>query len=515
MKEDGPRHTRRELLRTGLAFGGGMLLQRAAPAFVPRRIGVPDGVQSGDVAEGRATIWARADAPGRLVVDWSEAESFQERRTVQGPAATAASDFTARVELTGLPPGAKIRYRVRFEDPSDPSAASEPVSGSFLTPFPGRDVLFAWSGDVCGQGWGIDPDRGGMLGWESMRRLEPEFFVHSGDTVYADVPLPREMPLPDGTLWRNLVTPAKAKVAETLEEFRGCHRYNRLDENLRRFSAEVPMVAQWDDHEVRNNWYPGQVLTDPAYKERRVDVLAARARQAFLEYHPIRASRRDPERIFRSYSRGPLLELFVLDERSFRARNSPNRQEREGLDTAFLGTRQVEWLKDRLRASRAVWKVIASDMPLGLIVGDGRSDFEAVANGDGPALGRELEIAGLLRFLKRHAIRNVVWLTADVHYAAAHHYQPARARFTEFEPFWEFVAGPLHAGTFGPGAMDDTFGPEVVYASSRPGMRQGRGPAEGDQFFGVVRIDRGTRAMTVSLNDIGGRERYRVTLPPV
>jgi len=72
-------------------------------------------------------------------------------------------------------------------------------------------------------------------------------------------------------------------------------------------------------------------------------------------------------------------------------------------------------------------------------------------------------VADLLKFIRDRRIRNVVWITADVHYCAAHHYDPARARFTEFDPFWEFVAGPLHAGTFGPGRLDDTFGPEARF----------------------------------------------------
>ena len=67
-----------------------------------------------------------------------------------------------------------------------------------------------------------------------------------------------------------------------------------------------------------------------------------------------------------------------------------------------------------------------------------------------PPLGRELEIARLLNFIEDNRIRNIVWLTADVHYTAAHFYHPARAQFTEFDPFWEFVSGPLNAGTFGP-----------------------------------------------------------------
>jgi alkaline phosphatase D len=134
----------------------------------------------------------------------------------------------------------------------------------------------------------------------------------------------------------------------------------------------------------------------------------------------------------------------------------------------FLGSIQLRWLKNKLQNSKATWKVIASDMPIGLIVPDGKSgNFENLANGDGPPLGREIELADLLRFIKQKNIRNVVWLTADVHYAAAHYYDPAKAQFTDFKPFWEFVAGPLNSGTFGPNKLDNTFGPQVKFKAYR------------------------------------------------
>ena len=65
-------------------------------------------------------------------------------------------------------------------------------------------------------------------------------------------------------------------------------------------------------------------------------------------------------------------------------------------------------------------------------------------------------------------MRNVVWLTADVHYCAAHYYDPARAVFRDFDGFWEFVAGPLNAGSFGPDTLDGTFGPQVVFSKAPP-----------------------------------------------
>jgi hypothetical protein len=63
-------------------------------------------------------------------------------------------------------------------------------------------------------------------------------------------------------------------------------------------------------------------------------------------------------------------------------------------------------------------KVIAADMPLGLLVGDGkhaegRGRFEGVANGDGPALSWELESRRLLSFIKSHRIANVTTSQAD------------------------------------------------------------------------------------------------------
>ena len=150
------------------------------------------------------------------------------------------------------------------------------------------------------------------------------------------------------------------------------------------------------------------------------------------------------------------------------------------------GAQQLAWLKSALRSSTAAWKVIASDLPIGLVVRDGATAYEAIANGDaGAPLGRELEIADLLRFMRQERIRNVIWVTGDVHYAAAHHYDPQRARFKEFDPFWEFVAGPLHAGTFGPSDLDDTFGPDVRFASVKPGSPGNRPPSDGLQFFGL------------------------------
>ncbi|MFT3953273.1 MAG: alkaline phosphatase D family protein [Piscinibacter sp.] len=51
------------------------------------------------------------------------------------------------------------------------------------------DLRFVWGGDTAGQGWGINPAFGGMKIYESMRQRAPRFFIHSGDTIYADGPI--------------------------------------------------------------------------------------------------------------------------------------------------------------------------------------------------------------------------------------------------------------------------------------------------------------------------------------
>lgn len=493
-----------------------------APAIVTAesaRVAMPQGVASGDVTGGRAVIWSRADRAARMFVEYSTTERFERPLRVPGPAALETSDFTARVILEDLPPGQRIFYRVLFQDLADIRRWSLPAHGSFATAPPAgatRNVTLAWSADTVGQGWGINPEWGGLRLYETMRAAQPDVFIHCGDTIYADQPVVAEVKLDDGGTWKNIVTEAKSKVAETLDEFRGNYRYNLLDEHMRRFNAEVSQVVMWDDHEVRDNWYWERDLSrDARYRVKSAALLAARARRAFLDYEPITPDVVDPERIHRVVPYGSLVDIFALDLRSYRGANTANRQTVLDEKSALFGASQLATLKTRLAASRATWKVIASDLPIGVIVRDSPDFYEAVANGEhGAPLGRELEIASLLRFIRDQKIRNVVWVTADVHYCAAHHYDPSRAVFTEFDPFWEFVAGPLNAGTFAPNAMDKTFGPEVKFTGTSASTKPNRPPSDGLQFFGTMTIDARTRAMTVGLRNLAGKVLYSVELPP-
>ena len=121
------------------------------------------------------------------------------------------TDFTARVELTGLPADQAIFYRVHFED-AQSGVASEPWFGHLRSvPQTRRDIRFVWSGDTVGQGFGINPDIGGMRIYEAMRLRLPDFFIHSGDTIYADGPVPAQLTTESGRVWRNITTKPRAK----------------------------------------------------------------------------------------------------------------------------------------------------------------------------------------------------------------------------------------------------------------------------------------------------------------
>jgi alkaline phosphatase D len=522
------RLSRRRMLH--LSAAGAAALALPAPFILRNRAalaatsdtalpGLPYGIASGDIGIDSAVIWSRSDRPARMIVEYATTEGFKDAKRIVGPAAMEDTDFTARLNLTELPADQEIFYRVSFEDLADLKTINGPLAGRFRTaPAERRNVNIVWSGDTVGQGWGINLDWGGMKLYEAMRQVQPDLFIHSGDNIYADGPLTAEVKLPDGSLWKNVTIEEKSKVAETLAEYRGNYKYNLMDENIRRFYAEVPGIFQWDDHETLNNWYPTEVLGEAekkkGYTVMSVPLLAARAKRAFLEYTPVALNATDGERIYRTIHYGPLLDIFVLDMRSYRGPNSPNRQGFASEATDFLGRPQVAWLKQALLRSRATWKIIAADMPIGLQVPDGDTDFEAIANGDGPALGREIETAGLLRFIKMNDIRNTVWLTADVHYCAAHHYDPNRAQFQDFLPFWEFVAGPANAGTFGPSKLDNTFGPQVMFQKAPPEGQENLPPSAGYQFFGQVGIEGATAVMTVRLRDVTGQELYKVDLEP-
>lgn len=497
--------SRRWFLRSATGFA-------AAPAFLSSanaRPTVMDGVTAGDVTSDSAIVWARADRISRLSAEWSTNADFSGATRLPSVDVTAGTGYTGQVILNNLPAGREIHYRVRFES-ADGLMAGNSTAGKLRTAGPGRDVSFVFGGDQCGAGWGINPTVGGLRLFKSMKETDPDFLIHLGDRIYADRPLNDSVRLEDGSRWTNIVTPAKSKVAESVDEFRGNYSYNFLDAHYRAFSAAVPMMATWDDHEVTNNWWPGRRLTNrimqrKGYSISRVDELAKNGRQAFFDFTPMRRDATDPDRLYRKISYGPLVDVFLLDSRSYRSANNTNRQEEPTSGAALLGPQQVAWLKDSLADSKAVWKFIGNPLPIAHVRRKDRPRYDKYANRNhGQPRGREFEIASVLSHIQDQRVHNVVWLAADVHYSAATFFDPGRAAFQNFNPFWEFISGPFHTRPGRVRHQDRTFGPDRRFRTPVSDDRNPP-PSAGHQYFGHAHIDAGTGNLTVSFRDADNR----------
>ena len=177
---------------TAISAAGGIArpyLSRAADRPL-----ITHGIQSGDVSNDSAVVWARADRPARMLVEIATTDSFKTIHRAVFVDALPETDFTAKALIEGLPAGQDIFYRIRFQDLSSPTIVGEPMTGRFRTaPGDRRSVSFVWSGDTAGQGWGIDEARGGMRTYATMLRNRPDFFIHCGDNIYADGPIVAEV----------------------------------------------------------------------------------------------------------------------------------------------------------------------------------------------------------------------------------------------------------------------------------------------------------------------------------
>jgi len=212
--------TRRRFLTTAASSAAITVVGGIAKPYLSRAADRPlitHGIQSGDVSVDSGVVWARADRPARMLVEVATTDSFRNVRSSMFVDALPETDFTANALVEGLPGGQDMFYRVRFQDHSFPGALSEPQVGRFRTaPTERRSISFVWSGDTGA--WGIDEARGGMRTYATLLRNRPDFFVHCGDTIYADGPIAAEVKMEGDAVWKNVVTEEVSKVAETLKD---------------------------------------------------------------------------------------------------------------------------------------------------------------------------------------------------------------------------------------------------------------------------------------------------------
>ena len=156
--------------------------------------------------------------------------------------------------------------------------------------------------------------------------------------------------------------------------------------------------------------------------------------------------------------------------------------------------------------------MISADLPLGVVVPDGGATRSRSSNARprrvrSVASSRSPACCAALKGGARTSSGSPPTCTTAPPTTTA----PSGHAFTDFDPFWEIVAGPISSGTFGPNALDATFGPEVVF--SKVADYPNQSPRGGNQFFGHVAIDRPGQ-LTVSLRNTAGTVLWKRRLDP-
>jgi len=136
-------------------------------------------------------------------------------------------------------------------------------------------------------------------------------------------------------------------------DFRANWKYNHGDEKMQSFLSKVPIYVQWDDHEVTNNWWFGEVLGEPLYaNDTLADNLVTVSLQALIEHNPV-----NEKLMYRTQQFGQHLEIFFPDFRTYRGPN-PDNINNSLVD--MMGKDQLTWLKEGLSQSTATWKLISA-----------------------------------------------------------------------------------------------------------------------------------------------------------
>ena len=273
----------------------------------PKQRGLDFVCAVGDVTPTEAMVWLKATGPQPLTVQYGSDPLAKTFFTTDQIYSKPDTDYTVKINLTGLSPKTRYVYRAVVEG-KQPGPLCQFVTAPSRDDF--AQVVFVVGGDV----------RASFRPFTIMNEMyfaEPDFFLFVGDTIYAD----------------------KGGTAEKLADYWGKYVENR-DPATQGFLAETSVYVMWDDHEVDSDF----ISTHP-----RMPI----GRQAFFDYWPIRQNSEDPHRLYRVFQWGQAVEIFLLDTRQYRDPSTHT----------MLGEVQKRWLMDRLKASSAKVKFIVTSVP--------------------------------------------------------------------------------------------------------------------------------------------------------
>ena len=416
---------RRGLLRgaLGLAALGALAPAQAQPVFgrYPFRLGVA----SGDPVSDGMVLWTRLApdplAPlggmpvGAVQVAWEVAEDPRFARIAARGTELARPElgFSVHAEVAGLQPARPYFYRFRVGGEVSPVGRTRTAPAADATP---AKLRFLNAGcQHMEHGW--------FTAWRHAAAEEDiDFVFHYGDYIYE-----YRGRLPGQPGWGPPpVRTVTGEEIQTIDDYRRRYAEYHMDPDLAAAHAAHPFVCSFDDHEVDNNWAGATSEEDgsprfPVLVPPEVFALRkAAAFQAWWENMPVRraALPRGPEiTAFRRLRFGTLLDLHVLDTRSFRDDQpcgdvtGPPCEAVARPEAQMLGAAQERWLLDGLRGG--TWQVLAQqvmvmrrELPGGAIAMDKWDAYPAAR-------------ARLLQGIKDRGVANAVVLTGDVHQAWA------------------------------------------------------------------------------------------------
>jgi phosphodiesterase/alkaline phosphatase D-like protein len=386
-----------------------------------------------EASDGSALVSICANDAAELHVRWSEGDAanaaLAKRSTPKQFNAT--TNFVEVIELRDLPAYANVNYAVFAGDRrvSPIQQFRSAPRANAVTP----NFALAFSGDVEER---YQP----FQLFDVMAKALPDYFVHLGDTIYADIP--------------------KRDFSPTLKHYRRKHFANRADVRWQAFAARAVTYATWDDHEIENDAngeHPAQ----------------AQAEQAFREYWPCRTVA--AKGLYRHVSFGRDVDLFMLDTRAFRSKQS----DVDDVKKTMLGAAQKRWFVEAFEKSRARFRLIATSVP-----------FHGASQDAWGNYGTERdELLALFRDANRNVDARTILLSADYHFARE---WPRN----EKSGVYEFTAGPI--ATFLTFSRNN---------SAREKNSRGTHFVYGDsENFGMLRYDAKSRAMTLSYVNAAGKQ---------
>lgn len=448
---------------------------------------ISQGIASGDVTNDSVIIWSRSNSDSIMNVLYSNSPYLNDSipSKVYNTTVDSSTNYTGHIKLTNLKPNTTYYYKTWFSDVND-SIKSNSLIGKFKTA-PNKntslkEINFVIGGDLAGSSTDATLCRQIGIGYpifSIMKSVKPDFFIFNGDQIYADNTCPYDIKNRNYPYWKNIPGNFSSvddvnwtNVTKLYDTFLAHWKYNREDTHLRDFLISTSLYSQADDHEVNDNYGGMWKFLNPSFKKQLHNKigypnLVRTGIDVFFKFSPIERNQTDHDRIYRMFNWGKDLDLFLLDAHSYRSLNDlPDTIQN---NKTLYGKQQLDWLEKGLLTSNSTWKIISNPVPITLpdCYGDKGECNNWATNSSLNQLTFTRERSQFLRFLDEHNIKNVIFITTDVHFAGTVKVEQDFDGDGDKLILYEMATGPLSTGTRdAPNAVDPTIKAVYLYSEN-------------------------------------------------